>query len=381
MSFAATAAAHLQRVAWVARDALAACRSRVLLAAGLELAGFSVAMGVLGGIYVYAAALEAGRPPPALLGWPLPAPGDGSAFALTAVAAVLVAVAAAGCVYRAHWLAAEVAMLYQRRCARRVLEAAARHHDLDWDTAFTGGAERSLSRLASSASKQLGIVARSLVQAVLPLAQFVVALGAMLWLEPVLTLLMLPLVVLYMLPLARVNRAVAADQRELNGVARQAHRVLADGIDGALDGDLPTARVGDLADAELPRRAALLFYRRKLADNRMQFFNTVAFVVGLLLVLVYHVLVVGDGEHTWSSMVAYLVMVKLAQGGVRQLTGVVVRISRLTPDFRPYLEFVRGVQALEASPGGGARRWPGAPIPVGAPVRGDDEDDDLDFDD
>jgi ABC-type multidrug transport system fused ATPase/permease subunit len=240
---------------------------------------------------------------------------------------------------------------------------------------------RALARLASSASKQMGLVARSLVQLVLPLAQLVVGVGTMLWLDPLLTLLLLPLVLLYLLPLSRVNRGVAADQRELGGVARQAHGLVADGVGAALDGDVAPGGAAvwadELAGAALRRHGTLLFYRRRLADNLMQFVNTIAFVVGLLAVLVYHVLVVGDGTHTWTSLLLYLAAVKLAQGAVRHMTGLIVRISRLTPEFAPYLEFVRRAEALAAGAASSDRlpAWPGPRLRTGAPLRPSDDDD------
>ena len=171
-------------------------------------------------------------------------------------------------------------------------------------------AERSASSfvLASMTGMSVKLTAfafRNLLRAILPFFAFVAATVVLIMVDAYLSMLLIPVIVLYLIPLYLVNRGVARQQKAYTPAASAVRGIINQGLNVAIETDTTAEEklrcIREGAGAPEHDIAANLFWKRKLSDARVQWVNTSFFVMCLLGLFIFFGITTRTGDRTWTE--------------------------------------------------------------------------------
>jgi len=354
---------YVDRVLWVTREGLRAYWPRILGVTALNTFGVLATAAVFLGVAAFARHLEKGGEPQSYLGIELAISTDAGALARSIAALALMGVLGALALYAAEWQIARIAAAYQRKCSLRLLAIAADPRFAGWQGLVDDAPRWAIQRL-NSAARITAFALRNVLRGILPVIVFIIAAAALIGVDPGLTAMLAPLVLVYLVPLYFINRGVARQQRAYKEAAPQAKRLLGEGLRLIDSGEPAEAKLDWAAVAWDPpehEQAARLFWKRRLANQRVQALNLVFFTVCLLGLFGFFGVKTQapEGERTWAEFLVFIVALRFVFYGVRQVTARLVKLSRFLPEYRAYTEFVDEAEGIRAGNArGGAAALP-----------------------
>ncbi len=366
---------YLSALRWVAQDALPRYRSRVALIVLFNFMAIAAATGAVGGVMLFARHAELGQPIH-FLRWTIQFAKDtGSNLTnlwLCGAAIALLGVLSAVCQYITDNLILSTAKRYHHFCAERAMAIV--HDPLCRGWQLLGDedeheAPRNLaSRMIGGATKQTTLALRDMLRILLPALTFIAAVTFLVWIDLRVTVVVLPIAMLYLLPLYLINRQVTRKQKAYRAMGREArgevsralrarmigagavaneYRVNEHGRPNPPPGPVPQRRVeapsrGSPLQGESYRGALSAFYGRLLADRRTHMLNTAFFVACLVALLMFFGVQAREHGRPWSDLILYLVALRFAMTALRQVTTLLAKFSRFFPEYRAYGAFGRG---------------------------------------
>lgn len=353
---------YVNRIAWVAREGFSAYWPRILVVTALNTFGVLATAAVFLGVAAFARHLEKGGEPQSYFGIELAISTERGPLAPAIAALAILGVLGAIALYAAEWQIARIAAAYQRRCSLRLLRIAADPVYAGWQRLLDDAPRFAIQRLNTSA-RITAFALRNLLRAILPIIVFIIAMAGLIYVDAALTGLLAPVLLVYLIPLYLINRGVARQQRAYKEAAPAAKRLLGDGLrllDSNQPADAKTEWARHAWDPAEHDRAARLFWKRRLANQRVQALNLVFFTVCLLgLFAFFGVKTQGpESERTWAEFLVFIVALRFMFFGVRQVTARLVKLSRFLPEYRAYSEFIDDAEALRS-----LNQTPAAPLP------------------
>lgn len=343
---------YAARLAWLGRDTARVLGWRIAPVLALNAIGVGCALATAGGIVLFARALERGEPSIRLGGLEIPVSGDAALVGRYAAALAGFGLLSAAALYAGERLIGHLTVIYQRAATKRLISMVSDPRCAGWQLKVDAPASAAVSHLAGMGVRLTALASRTMLRAVLPLLAFAASAGALIAVDAMLTLLLTPVIAAYLIPLYLINRGVARLHRAHRDAAPPVRRSVTAAVREALDSPDPS-RARDRADAALDdpawARLASLFWRRKLADARVQWANSAFFVASITLIFVFFAFGTADGERTWSEFLAFIVALQFAMRSVRMITSRFVRLSRYLPEYRAYADFITGAEGIRAS--------------------------------
>ncbi|MGI9590844.1 MAG: hypothetical protein ACR2P8_05710 [Myxococcota bacterium] len=194
---------------------------------------------------------------------------------------------------------------------------------------------------------------------VLPLITLLVAAGALVKLEPVLTAVLLPVLPIYLIPLALLNRKLAHDAHTLQTLRPALRRNVREMLQGLAETPAPTPeareRARGYADDPLVGESIEAFRDYVLARRRVDNLRDVFQGVSLLAILLMFGAALAQDGASWAMLLTYLVALQYATKSLGKVSKFVTLTSRYLPQIGRYWSFVtqdlpRG-EAREAASG------------------------------
>lgn len=342
---------YLSRVRWLARDVWSTFGPRVLGVAAVNLLGVACAMASMGGAFLIARRLEKGEAID-LLGLRIEHLGETGTLTIIASLIALLGVLSAAFLYLAQWLIERIAAAHQKRNAARLFRVVTDPAYRGWPALVEGDPRRTISRMASTGLKMTGLSVIALLQMILPIAVFLASAAALVVIDPVVTLGLLPVAAVYLLPLLLINRGVVRVQKRVAEATSESRQSIDAGLRLAIDASAPHVIKQSWAEHALEgpehARAARLLSHRRLSVQRIQAANTVVFVLAILGLLIFFGHATRTGERTWSEFLVYLVALRFLVGAIRQVTSKFIRLSRFHGAYRAYTEFIDDAESLRS---------------------------------
>lgn len=340
---------------WIARDAFGLYRRRVVAILLMNIVGVLSASASLGGLYLYVRHLES-REPLSVRGLVLPVSDELWAVASLAGALIALGLVSSASLYATEVLVSRLALAYRDRCQHRALSVAADPLTRGWQGLVDGPARAALTELSRAKALHMALALHFMLHGLLPIAIALIAFGTLLATDLVLTLVLLPAVLAYLLPLRAINRAVSRATEGFESYDRKARSTMARGIEALVDGSAPAEEKRAVADA-LARdpdwgQAGRHFYLRRLADDRLQLVNSVFTIVSTAAIVVFFAATRGPNA-SWTSLLVYVVALRFAISSSRQVSMMFVQLSRLHPIYGGYCSFMTAVERLRATRGRG----------------------------
>jgi hypothetical protein len=235
----------------------------------------------------------------------------------------------------------------------RLLHIATNPAYAGWGSLLPGRPQAALARLSGYSAQITALIMRRVLNGILPLIIFLFASTALVVVNPVLTALLIPVLLAYLVPLYRITRGAAAIQVEYIRSNRAARTILR-GVIARLTGlSMNADRKREEAKQCIagPERMAVedAYCRKRLAEDRVHLLNTVFFVVCAFVLFGYFGVAAGRGEQRWSELLLYIVALRFAVAELRRVTALMVMLSRCMPEFSRYRAFVDGAAAVRRS--------------------------------
>jgi ABC-type multidrug transport system fused ATPase/permease subunit len=266
------------------------------------------------------------------------------------------------CLFAAEKFIMHVTASYEKHNSERVASFIKDPMFRGWTDLLDRPLSGSLSRLISAGSRFTAYVVRDLLRLILPALTFALALGMLLWIDAGVTLLLTPVVVVYLIPLYLINLGVSRLQsefRELSSVIRKTatrgwRQMMRHSHSALTKEEVEAGR----RDADRLRR---IHYRRMLTPKQIQLLNTIFIMVCLLALLVYFTIDSRVHGRPWADLLAYIVALRFAVSALRQVSGTLAKLSRYLPEYRSYARVVDGANRIarhRRELESGEREWP-----------------------
>lgn len=163
-----------------------------------------------------------------------------------------------------------------------------------------------------------------------------------------LTSLLIPLVLVYLVPLYQANHWVMQQQTDYAKLSRHVRKSISQRLTQAIDtpatDDQTMADATEVLETQDYQTVGILFYARKMINSRLRLVNTIFFITCVIGVFGFFALAPDRETHRWSDLLVYLFALRFAFGGLQQVTSVFGKMSRLAPIYRYYVDFVRNAE-------------------------------------
>ncbi|MEE8585241.1 MAG: hypothetical protein V3T83_10365 [Acidobacteriota bacterium] len=333
------------RLAWIASDGWSLFRWRIVAVVAANAVGVAGAFVCLAGLFLYVKQSQLGQP--FRIPWAgLNLAGDAVLFA---AGLLLLSLLSAISLYRGERRIHDLTRIYERHCLSRLFRIIADPGCRGW---LPSPARESLARLSRIGVRWTAFALRDLLRLILPAFALLAATLYLLLADAALALLLLPLPVLYLLPLYALNRGVSARHRQFAAANNQARRSLNGILKWLLEQGIPPAERVERSRDALERtgydQAMEHYYARLLAPAQVQLLNSVFLAVCLCVLLIYFGTPDSGSGRAWADLLASLLAVRFAMGGLRPITAILIKLSRFQPEYRAYSEFVRRSDGLRA---------------------------------
>lgn len=336
---------YFSRVGWLMLDSWQYFKGRILLMVLLNWVGVTSAAFVFGGFILYVRYLEAGRPL-TVLGLNIRLESI-PVLALSAFVLLCLGVLSSICLYQMNWMAANLAVACHKHAIYRLFRMVSDPAYQGWQRFIEGPPSLAMKVfLGKSRISAMGL--RSLLSGIVPTVTFLLSVTFLVSTSLSLTALLIPLVLVYLVPLYQANHWIVQNQVDYAKYGRPAQKKVSQSLQDAIDTHSNTDQTMALAEIALDNgeyeRAALLFYARKMASTRLRLVNTIFFTVCVTSIFVFFTLSSRHGEYRWSSLLTYVVALQFAFNGLQQITNILGRMSRLTFNSRHYVDFMSQVE-------------------------------------
>jgi flagellar biosynthesis protein FliQ len=320
-------------------------KGRIILLVFLNWIGVTSAASVFGGFILYVRYLEAGRSL-TVLGWNIQLESP-QMLALSAIVLLGLGVMSSVCLYRTDWMVAHLAIAYQKHAIYRLFRIASDPAYEGWQKLVDGPPSQAM-QVFFSTTRGTAIALRRLLSGILPALIFGLSLIFLARTSATLTSLLIPLVLVYLVPLYQANHWVMQQQTDYAKLSRFVRKSISQSLTQTIDtptkGDHVMAEATQVLETPDYQTVGILFYARKMIGSRLRLVNTIFFITCVIGVFGFFALAPDRETHRWSDLLVYLFALRFAFGGLQQVTSVFGKMSRLAPIYQCYVDFVRNAE-------------------------------------
>lgn len=333
---------HLTMFLWVARGAARQFGPQIARIVILDLASLLGAVAVIAGFTQLLRALESGSDfvlGPAVISLDMGVP---AILGISAGFTVLGAVSALSH-YAARRRSARVAGAYLHGLRSRLLQIVSEPAYRGWESLLSGATRKSIQLLAGKSAAMTSLALWALLQTLLPIGILLFVGPVLLITEPLLSILLTPLLFLYLLSLFFAYRGVADNRRRYVEVSQLALSGIRDTLGTVAASEHPSERAISAAAGQLSApehfESIELFFELRLAVQRVRLINGVFSVLCFATVLAFIAPLVNVAEGAWTDLLLYLVVLRFALDAVKKATGSFTMVSRRLPEIESISEF------------------------------------------
>ncbi|MBN1554030.1 MAG: hypothetical protein JXA11_04740 [Phycisphaerae bacterium] len=272
---------------------------------------------------------------------------------MAAIALILGGISAAA-VFFANVAIQNFTRRYEEHNAQRILRILTDDECHDWQTLMdTPITVQKVMQYVVPRARYTAFAMRSLLDAILPIFTFIFALGCMIYVNAFLSVALIPLTLIYLFLLFRINSYIAHCHETYRNEAFRLRPRLGHTVTNILESSGPTGKDATwnpkIYESEEFDYMTRCFYGRILAHSRLEFLNSAFFILCISLLFLYF----GMGKREgWAELLAFLISLRYTWTSLRRTTSRLTNVSRFLPEFRKYGQFIRDAESLRqtASP-------------------------------
>ncbi|MCX7552952.1 hypothetical protein OS175_03595 [Marinicella sp. S1101] len=235
--------------------------------------------------------------------------------------------------YESYQVGMRSIIRFQVNVLQKVLAAINQKDEVDWLAAVADEPRKKTHRIIKTSIQLTGLVVRRLVRMMVPLITFLVAFMALMKLDAVLLLYLIPLAFLYLVLLYFINRNAARNQVKLIAVAEKTNKKMTVVIDDMLfQNNRFSGETIKAVEATDYSYFSLLKYRRRLAEIHVVWVNNLFLILGSALIIIAYSSFGQSGAIDWFHLILFLVALRYAGNGLQQMSSATVAFSRFLPE-------------------------------------------------
>jgi len=343
-------ASSFRIVGWFYRDAVWRYPIQTITIIALDTAAIAVGGATVGATIQGARAISAGRS--------ITIPGTGVELD-TGVAANVIAfgmllfgvgVIGAATLWVTQRLIRRTAAQYHSFCIERALDLTMSGRPAFWTLSASDRSTRSLLRFCIMLGPQLlNRCFMQVLQSVRHSILLLVTAVALIIINWALALVLLPLGAIYLMTLTVLSERAVDSDSEYRAARDKFRRGCVELIRQVMP-EPDAKRRSDRQD-DIARRGGTMtqrLARRRLIVSRMQFVNSVFYITTAAFIFAYYGIGVSRQDTDWTSMILFMVCLRLFIGGLRNNSAMLVRLHLYAQRLDPYFELVR-TSATEAT--------------------------------
>lgn len=227
--------------------------------------------------------------------------------------------------YTAEQRASAAAIDYGDNLRARMLSSLNRPLSRGWQTAFDGKPQQVLTQTLVAGIRDITVASRDTVRLIGPSSMFVATLAALFFLEPAITAMIVPIGLVFAIPVYFINRRVQRLNASFEATQGEAADALKSSIEELLEG-------GHSESVEQLREAARygdqVTHDRMLEPIRIKSLTTVLSSFFAAAVLGLFVLRTGDDELNFMRLIVYVIVLRLCSNSVTKLAGLATNLAR-----------------------------------------------------
>lgn len=331
---------YFNRVKWLSTDVLRGFWPKIMMIVLFSASGVASAAAGFGGAFLFLKHLQDGSSL-SFKGIEIAVTGN-EYFIFTAI--LVMGLASGGIIYYSEWLIAAVTTAYHKLCVVRLFEIISNPEFNGWQRLCAGPTQNTLMNLSGNVCKRMTISIRRILQGILPFFIFIFAAGSMVYLDPFMTLIMIPFGLVYLVPLYRLNKGLALQHQKFLSMNPEARKGVNSAIKSAVNSDLPyeqkISKAMKILDADIFNETSAIFFNRDLANDRVHALNTSFFFICLFGLFLFINLKAAQPD--WAKLLAYLVALRFTLNSLRNVTSTFIILSRFSPEYKEYIDFVNG---------------------------------------
>ena len=329
-------------ISWMVTDLRRSAKGLYSLIVAFSVLGVFARLGAIGSFMIYIHAQQTGLPI-VLGGVQLPSDTGLWTLVLWGSAALVLALAAGVSTYLADVTTFRMARKAMRRVVDRAMAVVAagqaRPLALGNQLGLTKAARKALTGDAMMFMRAMLVFGGVAV----PLVTFGVAIVVLFWLDSQLTLILLPVLVIYAIPFYGLNRAIATASRSYEERRQNRAGILTQLLKFASQTQFPgIARPAwsDLSRTEPKGRSSVDAFRGIiLLRKRVLLLQDAFFGVVLFVLLIAFGRFIATDEVAWEPLVWYLIALRFAVQGMGQTASAAIRITRFSPQIQRLKQF------------------------------------------
>jgi len=202
-----------------------------------------------------------------------------------------------------------------------------------------------LLRLLKTNTHMAGQVNRRLARAFIPALTVIAGLVGLVYLEPGLTALLLPLFLIFVTGLYRINVHAAETSENLNRVFAESSRKIQQFINLCRQRpqllENPDEFSQRLEKSDYPLLSRLK-YQRRLLDIHVNWLKTFLLVLAILIMVWWFTVNNSRQPFDWSRLLLYLIILRFAASALGIVGSATVAFSRFYPEIKSLFDFLEG---------------------------------------
>ena len=208
-------------------------------------------------------------------------------------------------------------------------------------------------RLLKTNTHMAGLVSRRLTRAFIPALTSMAGTIALFLLQPGLTVLLIPLFVIYAIGLYRINAHAAEISMALNAESLRSTRNIRKLV--AETQETPElladeARFNQAFHSSHYPQLARLKYQRRLVDIHVNWLKTFLLVFAIVLMVAWFGWQHSSGGFDWAALLMYLIVMRFTANALGVVGAASVAFSRFYPEIKALAAYLDGKTAMEQIP-------------------------------
>ncbi|RJP44157.1 MAG: hypothetical protein C4548_06250 [Desulfobacteraceae bacterium] len=248
---------------------------------------------------------------------------------------LILGVIGAWCSFFIELKVARTAIRYYQACGIRFVRLI-NHPDNDgWQGFFSNGLKQELTRMINSDLQKRGMIAKHLLQGILPGFTCIVAGLIMFYTNWSLSIFVILISLIFMPYFFKINQSTAALQKAFEDIGETYRSRFSYLLKSSLQKeDNSKDSLTEFISGDLFFQQKFMFLRRFTQGDKIQALNSTFFVIILYILIIFYILSVDNNAVGWKKLLIFGIAFRFFFNSFRNVAGIISTCSRLYPGTR-----------------------------------------------
>lgn len=258
--------------------------------------------------------------------------GDIPLTFFTATFLLILGVFGAWCSFFIELVVARTAVRYYQSCGIRLVRLV-NHPDNDgWQGFFSNSLKQELTRMINTDLQKRGMIAKHLLQGILPGFTCIVAGLIMVYANWGLSIFVILMSLIFLPYFFKINQSTSALQKTFENMGETYRSQFSCFLKSSLQKEENSKEnLAEFISGDLFFQQKFLFLRRFTQGDKIQALNSTFFVIILYILIIFYILSSDNGAVGWKKLLVFGIAFRFFLNSFRNVAGIISTCSRLYP--------------------------------------------------